>query len=409
MFRFIHAADVHLDSPLRGLSRREGAPEEEIRGASRRALENLVQLCLDQSVDFLIIAGDLYDGDWPDFNTGLFFNGQMRRLGEANIPVYVISGNHDAESKITKQLHPPANVHFFPTKKPASVDHPIHPVTLHGQGFANASVTENLSLGYPEPVKGRFNIGLLHCSIGDSSHAPYAPCTVANLLAKQYDYWALGHIHLHDVLNETPYIVYSGNIQGRHARETGERGCYLVTVDNDQTVINLEFHATDVVRWEHFTIDLSGVAETNVALDGIRTVLTEAVETATPRLLCARLTLTGQTPLHSQLHSSQEAWVAEVTNAALDVSEEIWIERIQLHTQSPMDLDQLAGQSDLTGQVITALTALDTSVLPDSVTELMSKLPPSAQNEMNDSETDRQQNVTALVIDALTSSAKHEI
>ncbi len=409
MFRFIHAADVHLDSPLRGLSRREGAPEEEIRGASRRALENLVQLCLDQSVDFLIIAGDLYDGDWPDFNTGLFFNGQMRRLGEADIPVYVISGNHDAESKITRQLHPPANVHVFPTNKPASVDHPSHPVTLHGQGFATASVTENLSLSYPEAVKGRFNIGLLHCSIGDSPHAPYAPCTTADLLAKQYDYWALGHIHLREVLNKAPHIVYAGNIQGRHAREAGDRGCYLVTVDNDQTVTSLNFHATDVIRWEHFTIDLKGVEETNSALDRIRTILTEAVAKAAPRLLCTRLTLTGQTPLHSQLHSDQEAWVAEVTNAALDVSEEIWIERIQLLTESPLNLDQLAGQSDLTAQVITALNALDTSARPDSATELLSKLPPAALNEINDAEHEKQQNVTALVIDALTSSAQNEI
>ena len=409
MFRFIHAADLHLDSPLRGLSQREGAPEEEIRGASRRALENLVSLCLEEGVDFLLIAGDLYDGDWPDFNTGLFFNRQMLRLRDVGIPVYLISGNHDAESKITKSLSLPENVQAFPVKKPKSIKHPTLPVTFHGQGFATASVTENLSLNYPDASEGRFNIGLLHCSIGDSPHAAYAPCTVANLLTKHYGYWALGHIHLHAVLHEAPHIVYSGNIQGRHARETGERGCYVVTVSDDLAVERLDFKALDVVRWGQCEVDLSGVEDTSVALQKIRTVLVEAAASASPRLLCVRLTLSGQTPLHSEFHAGKEAWRAEVVNAAQEVSDEIWIERIRLKTQSPVDMEQLAGQSDLTAQVIEALQAMEVSEHPSSVTDLLGKLPPVAQGEMAQSDQELKENVTALVIDALTSSAKHEI
>ena len=409
MFRFIHAADLHLDSPLRGLSQREGAPEEEIRGASRRALENLVGLCLEEGVDFLLIAGDVYDGDWPDFNTGLFFNRQMLRLRDVGIPVYLISGNHDAESKITKSLSLPENVQAFPVKKPKSIKHPTLPVTFHGQGFATASVTENLSLNYPDASEGRFNIGLLHCSIGDSPHAAYAPCTVANLLTKHYGYWALGHIHLHAVLHEAPHIVYSGNIQGRHARETGERGCYVVTVSDDLAVERLDFKALDVVRWGQCEVDLSGVEDTSVALQKIRTVLVEAAASASPRLLCVRLTLSGQTPLHSEFHAGKEAWRAEVVNAAQEVSDEIWIERIRLKTQSPMDMEQLAGQSDLTAQVIEALQAMEVSEHPSSVTDLLGKLPPVAQGEMAQSDQELKENVTALVIDALTSSAKHEI
>lgn len=409
MFRFIHAADLHLDSPLRGLSQREGAPEEEIRGASRRALENLVSLCLEEGVDFLLIAGDLYDGDWPDFNTGLFFNRQMLRLRDVGIPVYLISGNHDAESKITKSLSLPENVQAFPVKKPKSIKHPTLPVTFHGQGFATASVTENLSLNYPDASEGRFNIGLLHCSIGDSPHAAYAPCTVANLLTKHYGYWALGHIHLHAVLHEAPHIVYSGNIQGRHARETGERGCYVVTVSDDLAVERLDFKALDVVRWGQCEVDLSGVEDTSVALQKIRTVLVEAAASASPRLLCVRLTLSGQTPLHSEFHAGKEAWRAEVVNAAQEVSDEIWIERIRLKTQSPVDMEQLAGQSDLTAQVIEELQAMEVSEHPSSVTDLLGKLPPVAQGEMAQSDQELKENVTALVIDALTSSAKHEI
>ena len=146
MFSFIHTADLHLDSPLRGLSRHEGAPVKEIRGATRRALVNLVDCALEKQVNFILISGDLYDGDQKDFTTALFFNRQMLRLKSAGILVFAISGNHDAESVITKALSPPDNVKFFPVKKPASFSFPNLPVEIHGQGFATASVQENLAL-----------------------------------------------------------------------------------------------------------------------------------------------------------------------------------------------------------------------------------------------------------------------
>ena len=409
MFRFVHAADIHLDSPLRGLSQREGAPEAEIRGASRRAFVNLVGLCLEEAVDFLLIAGDVYDGDWPDFSTGLFFNGQMRRLREAGIPVYLVSGNHDAASKITKSLSLPENVHAFPVKKPKSIMHPTLPVVVHGQGFATASVSENMSLHYPEVIEGCFNIGLLHCSIGDTPHAAYAPCTVADLQTKHYDYWALGHIHRRAVLHESPHIVYSGNLQGRHVGETGERGCYLVTVNDDLRLESLKFQALDVVRWEQCKVDLSGVEEMGDALQKIRSALAIASASASPRLLCVRLTLCGQSPLHSEFHAGKEAWQAEVVNAALEVSEAIWIERIRLETRTPVDLEQLAGQSDLTGQVIAALHALDVTEQPSSVTDLLGKLPVAAQGELKPADQDLKEHVKALVINALTGSTSHEI
>src|SRR5829696_667564 len=136
MLKFLHAADVHLDSPLRGLERYDGAPVEEIRGAARRAFENLVDLALAEEVAFLLLAGDLYDGDWKDYNTGLFFAAQMRRLEEAGTPVFVISGNHDAASQITRVLRPPDNVKVFSTRKPETVELKGLEVALHGQGFA---------------------------------------------------------------------------------------------------------------------------------------------------------------------------------------------------------------------------------------------------------------------------------
>jgi DNA repair exonuclease SbcCD nuclease subunit len=196
MPKFLHAADIHLDSPLRGLQRYEGAPVEEIRQASRRALENLVQLALDQSVAFVLIAGDLYDGDWKDHRTGLYFVSQMVRLREAGIPVIAIAGNHDAANKMTRTLPLPENVHLLDHKKPETFLLEQPGVAIHGQSFATPSVLEDLSAAYPPAVGGMLNIGLLHtCATGREGHQPYAPCTIPGLISKHYDYWALGHAH----------------------------------------------------------------------------------------------------------------------------------------------------------------------------------------------------------------------
>lgn len=405
MFKFIHAADIHLDSPLAGLTAREDAPEAEIRGATRRALENLVGLCIEESVDFLIIAGDLYDGDWQDFSTGFFFNAQMRRLRDADILVYLISGNHDAESKLTKGLNPPENVHAFPTRKPASLDHPTLPVTLHGQGFSTPAVTDNLALAYPTATAGRFNIGLLHCSIGDSPHAPYAPCSVADLQQKSYDYWALGHIHQKAVLHSDPHIVYSGNIQGRHVRETGERGCYLVEVDDDLDITSHDFHTLDVVRWEMLQVDLTDLADESAALAATREALADLHAAAAPRLLCARIIFTGETALHNAISHDLAAWSAEVINIALDVSDDIWIEKVRVTTRSPISLDQLAGQSDLTDQVITALGAIDLATTPKPIGELLGKLPREAADVLAQDDAGLKDRVSQLVVSAITSSS----
>ena len=100
-FKFLHAADLHLDSPLKRLARYEGAPVDELRSAPRAALRNLVSLAIEEKVDFVLIAGDLYDGDWKDYNTGLFLNQRLKELQSASIPVYLVKGNHDAESRIS--------------------------------------------------------------------------------------------------------------------------------------------------------------------------------------------------------------------------------------------------------------------------------------------------------------------
>ena len=177
MFTFLHAADIHLDSPQRGLERYEGAPVAECRGATRRALENLVDLAIAHKVAFVMIVGDLYDGDWPDYNTGLFFGKQMARLRDGGIRVFMIRGNHDAANKMTKDLRLVDNVRVLSTDEAETVLLDDIGVAIHGQSFATRAVTENLAKSYPPRRGGYFNIGLLHtCVDGREGHDPYAPC-----------------------------------------------------------------------------------------------------------------------------------------------------------------------------------------------------------------------------------------
>jgi exonuclease SbcD len=185
--RFIHCADIHLDSPMRGLTRYDGAPTDLLRGATRRLFERLVDLVLEQSVDFVVIAGDLYDGDRDDFNTAIFLQRQLLRLREGGIPVVIAYGNHDAANEITKRLRLPDGVDVLPWDKPGTVLLDGLGVAIHGQSYPTKAVLEDLSLGYPPPVSDFFNIGVLHTSLdGRPGHDRYAPCTVAALARHGY-------------------------------------------------------------------------------------------------------------------------------------------------------------------------------------------------------------------------------
>lgn len=193
--RFIHASDLHIDSPLGGLGRYEGAPVERLRTATHSALERLVDKAISEQVDFVLLAGDIYDRDWQDFHTGLFFREQMVRLGRANIRVFIIQGNHDAQGVISKQLVLPPNVTTFSSRSAQTVCLDKLLVAIHGRSFPDRVVDEDLVPSYPDPVPGFFNIGMLHTSLtGRLGHDPYAPTDLCTLIAKGYDYWALGHV-----------------------------------------------------------------------------------------------------------------------------------------------------------------------------------------------------------------------
>lgn len=386
MFRFIHTADLHLDSPLRGLASREGAPAAELRGASRRALDNLIALAKTPKVDFVVIAGDVYDRDWKDYSTGLFFRSRMVKLQEAGIPVFMIAGNHDAASVISRKLHLPENVTYFSSRSAETVEPEAWPVAVHGMSFPNRAVDENLIPRYPAPVAGKFNIGILHTSLsGITGHDTYAPCTVGDLVAKGYDYWALGHIHQPAVMARNPWVVFPGNIQGRHARECGERGCRLVSVDDGLQVTECAWHPLDVARWASVVVNAEGLETMDALVQRTREALGKAVESADERLLAARVTVTGVTGLHGQLCSRPDRLEAEVEACAQDFGEgRVWIERVILETRPMVNPADLAARDALTKVVVEAVDeAISTDgALPDEVIAMLALLPPELAERM---------------------------
>jgi DNA repair exonuclease SbcCD nuclease subunit len=380
-FRFFHAADIHLDSPLTGLAGIEGRVAERIRTAPRAAFEALVERAIQEQADFFVIAGDLYDGTWRDYKTGLFFAEQMGRLSEAGIPVFVLHGNHDAESQITRPLTLPDNVRVFGTGKPQTFQLDKLNVALHGQSFREKAVTDNLVPDYPAPVKGAFNIGVLHTALGGmGDHANYAPCSLPELVAKGYDYWALGHVHQGQVLNERPHVVFPGNLQGRHFRETGPKGACLVTVEAGEVVevVSLTF---DAVRWAVLDVDVATASNTVDVVDLMQQALAQGVASADGRLLSARIVLQGRTELHGQLVTDVENLTAEARAAALGLGDEMaWVERVAVRTTPVADIAALAAREDTLGDLQRMLkeAVADEELLGQlkaNIGELIGKLP----------------------------------
>ncbi len=379
LFRFLHAADTHIDSPLEGLDAYDGAPVAALRGATRAAFENLVRLALDEKVDFLLLAGDVYDGDWKDFSTGLFFTRQMTRLEAAGIPVYMVAGNHDATSVLTLHLTLPDNVHVFSTHAAESKKVDGLPVAIHGRGFPQRAVPENLALDYPARLPGQFNIGLLHTSLtGAPGHDPYAPCCLADLAGKGYQYWALGHVHQPQVLARDPWVVYPGNLQGRHIRESGARGCRLVTVSDDLEVMEAEFRALDVVRWARLELDIADVDALETVHARIGDELRRAAAAAEDRLLAARIVLVGATNLHSALKRDLPGLRAECINQAQRVPDGIWVENVEVRTSPRQNPADLAARDELTRIVLETLdqAAAGELALPGEVRDLLKILTP---------------------------------
>lgn len=337
---------------MRGLSDDVPGVAERLRLATREALTALIDTAIERNVDFVVIAGDLYDGDWRDYQTGVFFVRQMHRLAAAAIPVYLIHGNHDAQNQMTRSLSLPDNVHVFSHEAAETKIIDGLDVALHGTSYAERAVTDNLVPGYPAPIAGAFNIGVLHTGLGGrGGHANYAPCSLDELTAKGYDYWALGHVHGAEVLAEHPHVVFSGNLQGRSIRETGAKSAYEVVVE-DGRVAELRPIYCDVARWAESGVDVSAADDFNDVIAAMRLAIETGADAVDGRLLAIRLRLTGTTALHDSLAAAPERLLAEARAAASGLSSTpVYVEKVKQATEPELDATTRRERQDALGEM----------------------------------------------------------
>jgi len=352
-FSFLHAADLHLGSPLLGLALKDEVIARRFAEASRRAFTSLVTQAIDERVAFVLIAGDIYDGEWRDTSIGLFFARELARLHRDSIPVYIIKGNHDAESVVTSAITLPDSVTVFSTKKAETRLLEEKRVAIHGRSFPTREVADNWVLAYPEAKPGWLNIGLLHTSCdGRPGHASYAPCTLADMATRGYDYWALGHVHEFEIVSSDPHVVYPGNLQGRSVRECGPKGAVIVDVE-DGRVTNLRRIVTDEARWAVLVVDAQPYETEAALLRALEKSFRTVAEAAEGRLVAVRVCLTGETALHRRLVADHARLADEVLAAAQRCAEDIWLEKLILETREPA----LAVGDALAGVDLAALLA----------------------------------------------------
>jgi exonuclease SbcD len=334
-FRFVHTADVHLDSPLATLALRDPELADLIGGATRKAFVAVIDLCLSEQVDALLIAGDLYDGEQTSMKTARFLADQLRRLHEAGVATFVIRGNHDAESRITRELTLPDSVKVFSGRAEAvSLGRGGLEIALHGVSFAQKHAPESLLPKFRPPAGGTVNIGMLHTSLGGSpAHGLYAPCGLGDLHGAGFDYWALGHIHQRFEERGRAAIVMPGNPQGRDINEAGPKSATLVAISDDRT-ITIEERPTSVAQFERVRVDLAGVDDWRDALKRIEKGLEGARAAASSEHLVARLTLVGATPLAWRLRSDADMLAEESRMAGAGIGK-TWIDKIEVDCVAP--------------------------------------------------------------------------
>lgn len=375
-FSFIHTGDLHLDSPLAGLAGLGDERAAALASASRRAFDDLVDLAVERRVDAFLIAGDLWDGDWSDVSAGLHVQAQVARLARHDIRTFAVLGNHDAMSRVTDRIRDIDGLHLFPADRPASVE--CGPAVIHGMSYARPDVTDNIAALYPEAAPGRINIGLLHTALdGKLGHDPYAPCSLADLHARRYHYWALGHVHTRQILCEGSAaeggtVAYCGVLQGRHVKETGVKGAFHGRVEGDRV------HLTELdlrhAAWFVAEADVSDGDEKAAMRAAFRKVVAEAGPAAD--LLAVRVRLTGRTRRHFALATSRAALVEAARFAAEAVDGRIVVEEVRLETAPPDDAPRPALPHGF--EALLAHAAADPAVLAAAKTKVAEIL-----NELN--------------------------
>lgn len=329
--RILHTADLHLDSPLRSLALKDPRLSEQVRIASRVALERMVQFCIDEDVRALLIAGDLYDGQERSAKTAAYLATQMERLGAAGIKVFYIKGNHDAENPVAGEIALPGNVHVFDGRG-EKVQLGSADIWIHGVSFRDKHAPESLLPKYHPPAPSAINIALMHSSLGGAAgHDPYAPCSVADLVAAGFDYWALGHIHKRQVHSEDPWVVMPGMPQGRDIGEAGPKSATLLTIEDG--AISVTEVLTSVAEFREVVCALDDLENDDEIRGVLRACLrAEAAETRSSFAIL-RLDLTGKTPHAWHIRRDRDFWQETIHGLAAEAGN-LWVEKISLTVEA---------------------------------------------------------------------------
>ena len=376
--RFVHAADLHLDSPFSGL--RNIAPHNvtsALHQATFDAYENTINLCLDENVDALLIAGDIYDAADRSLRAQLRFVDGLKRLDAAGVRSFVCHGNHDPLNGWEARLDLPEGCVRFGADVSGMPVFPDEPerAMVFGISYPRREVYENLSPRFRDLPQSRFNIGLLHANVGGNpNHDSYAPCSVSDLEDTDIDYWALGHVHTREILRtEGPAIVYPGNPQGRHPNELGRRGVYLVEVD-ELGRVSLDFRPVDVIRWARKELDISGLASEQRVLDAIFDVADSALEESEGKPVVLRAVLHGRGEMNRWLRSpgTLDEILEQLNYECSDGIPWLWCERIQLETAPAVNHEQVIQREDFIGDLARLVDELveNPEGLEDSLREL---------------------------------------
>lgn len=359
--RFVHAADLHLDAPFKGVDASDPRVREALLASTYEALERVVDVCLDHEVDFLVLAGDVYNAGEPSLRAQFAFREACERLAEAGVRVFVARGNHDATAT-GMRLPLPDNVHEFSAAEVDRVSFEREDgatCAIYGRSFRTSAEKANFAAAFRRQASDAFAIGVLHTNVGGRpGHEPYAPCSLEDLRAAGMDYWALGHIHKPEVLGSSPEIVYPGCTQGLNPNESGVRGCRLVTLEAGG--VTSSFISTASIVWDQATVDASELVVAEDLLDALTRQVDLLSAAGEGRPAIVRLTLTGRSPAHAVLArpGALVDIVAEISASSIGRDPWVWVDRVSDRTRPTIDLESIREGQDLAGDLVRLADAL---------------------------------------------------
>lgn len=356
MVRFVHASDLHLDASFGGVD----ATDETVAGAFSRstleALDRVVNLCIEREVDFLVIAGDLFNSADRSLRGELAFQRAMRRLASKDIPTFVVQGNHDPADGWSAGLDLPQSVVVFSAhevERCEVVRDGEVVCAVYGRSFPSRQVTDNLARDFKRHSDDPVAVAVLHTNVGQlAAWDNYAPSSLEDLRAAKMDYWALGHIHVPGRISDNPVAVYSGSTQGLNPTEEGPRGCFVVEVDGDGP--REEFVETSSIRWRNGEIDAAGLED----LESLRTAVAGACDAARTesggRPVVLRLDLAGRSPVHADLGRPGvlSDLLTDLRDEQLGNEPWAWIDRLRNRTRPLIDMETVAGEEGLRGDLV---------------------------------------------------------